>query len=385
MKKMQLSALILIIFSLFCLPSTVLAQSVTDVIREYRVNLQPQDDGSLINTYIIKWCVLSNDLGPLSDFYVGMPNEKYKVMDISGDASNVRPANQGADTKVNVMLTRSINAGECATVTFRIHQQGIAHLDSAKGEIGFQFIPGWFDEIQVEYLKLTWYLPGESAQLKSISPEPKSRDANQAVWETSLQPGEKFTINLLYDQAAFPNFGKQSTPVWPLQDGNADNGGTSTTDESGAANMDQNSLKTSDALLGGILPVSLVTCICLVLLFIFIILVLVSVISSGVRSYRSGGTIGSPRTGSGGPIIIPLPRTRSSSGGIFGGSGTRSTTPNRSGGGGGLFGGRGSSCACVSCACACACAGGGRAGCSRKGFDISGLLKKADGKQGNEK
>jgi len=127
-----------------------------------------------------------------------------------------------------------------------------------------------------------------------------------------------------------------------------------------------------------------VTCICLILLFLFIIMVLVSVISSGVRSYRGGGTIGSPRTGGGGPIIIPFPRTPSS-GGIFGGGGTRSTPPSRSGGGGGLFGGRGSSCACVSsCACACACAGGGRAGCSRKGFDISGLLKKENENQGNE-
>ena len=68
-------------------------------------------------------------------------------------------------------------------------------------------------------------------------------------------------------------------------------------------------------------PFSLVTCICLILLFIFIILVIVSVISSGVRSYRGGGTIGSPRTGGGGPIIIPFPRTPSS-GGIFGGGGT---------------------------------------------------------------
>ena len=282
------------------------------------------------------------------------------------------------------MLVRSINANECATATFRIHQQGIAHLDSTKGEIGFQFIPGWFDEVQIEHLQLTWHLPAESAQLKSISPEPKTRDATQAIWETVLQPGGKFTINLLYDQAAFPNYGKQATPIWPLQ-------GSGTKTESppaiieggGGSNINQNSQKTADALLSGILPVSLVTCICILLLFIFIIMVLVSVISSGVRSYRGGGTIGTPRSSSGGPIIIPLPRT-SGSGGIFGGGGTRSTPPSRSGGGSGLFGGRGSSCACVSCACACACAGGGRAGCSRKGFDISGLLKKDDKVMGDE-
>ena len=91
MKKIRLCVLIFIIFILLFLPSTVLAQTVTDVIREYRVDLQPQDDGSLINTYTIKWCVLSNELGPFSDFYVGMPNEKYKVMDISGDAKQCSP------------------------------------------------------------------------------------------------------------------------------------------------------------------------------------------------------------------------------------------------------------------------------------------------------
>ena len=75
MKKIQFCTLILFSILLLSLPSAVLAQSATDVIREYRVDLQPQDDGSLINTYTIKWCVLSNDLGPLNDFYVGMPNE----------------------------------------------------------------------------------------------------------------------------------------------------------------------------------------------------------------------------------------------------------------------------------------------------------------------
>lgn len=383
MKKIQSCVLILFSILLLCLPATVLGQSATDVIRDYRVDLQPQGDASLINTYTIQWCVLSNDLEPLGDFYVGMPNEKYKVMEFSGDAGNVRPANQGANSRVNVMLTRSIKANECATVSFRIHQQGIAHLDRAKGEVGFQFIPGWFDEIQVEYLQLTWHLPVESAQVISISPEPRSRDANQAVWETSLPAGKKFAINLLYDQAAFPDFGNQSTPPLPLQGNNAADGDHSIVDGSGGPDMDQTAVKTSGALLGGILPVSLVTCICLILLFVFIFLVIVSVISSGVRSYRGGGTVGSPRTGGGGPIIIPLPRAPGG-GGFFDGGGTRNSPPSRSGGGGGLFGGRGSSCACVSCACACACAGGGRAGCSRKGFDISGLLKKYDEKSVND-
>jgi hypothetical protein len=366
---------------LICLvPTTVLAQSTTDVIRDYRIDLQPQDDASLINTYTINWCVISNALGPLTDFYVGMPNENYQIMDFSGDAGAVRSADQGANTQVSVILAHSISANECVTVTFRIHQMGIAHRDEAKGEIGFQFTPGWFDEIQVEHLQVTWRLPADGTQLKSISPEPKTRDASQAVWEKALQPGDKLTINLLYDQAAFPNFGKQSTPVWPLQGGGAATTAENTAipDASGGSTNNQTTVDSAEPLLGGIIPIGTVICVCAFIIFIFIILVLISILSSGVRSYRGGGTIGGPRSGGGGTIFFP-PSRPSGGGGIFGGGGggSVSSPPSRSGGGGGLFGGRGSSCACVSCACACACAGGGRAGCSRKGFDISGLLKKS--------
>lgn len=377
MKKAPSLISVIIAFLVFLVPSLVLAQSTTDIIRDYRIDLQPQDDASLINTYTINWCVISNALGPLTDFYVGMPNENYQIIDFSGDARTVRSADQGAYNQVNVILTHSVSANECANVTFRIHQMGLAHLDSTKGEIGFQFIPGWFDEIQVEHLQLTWHLPAESTQLKFISPEPNTKDASLAVWETSLQPGGKFPINLSFDQAAFPNFGKQSTPVWSLPGSE----GISTTQDTTAPSESssptyQTTTSSADSLLGGFLPIGLVTCVCALLIFIFIIMVLVSIFSSGVRSYRNGGTLGGPRTGGGGPIFIPLPRPRS--GGIFGGGGgSINLPPSRSGGGGGLFGGRGSSCACVSsCACACACAGGGRAGCSRKGFDISGLLKK---------
>lgn len=376
MRKSRAIFAIFLAALLLWMPAVVHAQSTTDVIRDYRIDLQPQDDASLINTYTINWCVISNALGPLNDFYVGMPNENYQVLDFSGDARDVRSADKGAYTQVNVVLTRPVSANDCANVTFRIHQMGIAHLDSTKGEIGFQFIPGWFDEIQVEHLQLTWHLPTDSAQLKSVTPEPKTKDAGTAVWETSLQPGGKFTINLLYDKAAFPNFGKESTPVGPLPGSSA-----STTTESTngpiefGSSTGQPTANTAEPLLGGFLPITLVTCICALLIFIFIIMVLVSIFSSGVRSYHGGSTIGGSRPG-GGPIFIPLPRPRSG-GGIFGGGGgSSSPPPSRSGGGSGLFGGRGSSCACVSCACACACAGGGRAGCSRKGFDISGLINK---------
>ena len=375
MTRLRLLLILIMVVLLSLFPTSVLAQTGTDVIRDYSIDVLPQADASLINTYTINWCAISDAAGPLTNIFVGMPNSDYQIMDFSGDAREVRSVDQGADTRVIVLLTKSINADQCVTVTFRIHQMGLAHLDEQKGEVGFQFIPGWYDEVPVEHLQVTWHLSVVSAQLKSFTPEPKTRDTAQAVWETALQPGDKLTLNLLYDKAAFPNYGKQTTPVWPLQGsgGSTETGTAVTTDNSGVTTT-ENTVSTAEPLLG-IIPVGLTTCICAIIIFVLIILILVSMLANGVRSYTGGGTIGGSRPGGGG---IFGSGSRTGGGGIFGGGGggTISLPPSRSGGGGGLFGGRGSSCACVSCACACACAGGGRAGCSRKGFDISALLKK---------
>ena len=378
MTKSKLLFAFFLVILLSLIPSIVLAQTGTDVIRDYRIDVQPQDDASLINTYTINWCVISDAAGPLTGIYVGLPNLNYQIMDLSGDASAVQSADQGAYSRVNVVLTKPVNANECVTVTFRIHQMELAHLDEAKGQIGFQFIPGWFDEVPVNHLQVTWHLPADNSQLKSLSPEPKTRDTTQAVWETALQPGGKLTLNLLYDKAAFPNYGQESTPVWPLPGSgtSTETGNATPTTENKSAATTENPVSTAEPFLG-VIPVGMTTCVCALIIFVLVILILVSILSSGVHSYRGGGTIGGSRPGGGifggAPIFLPP-----SGGGIFGGGGGGSISlpPSRSGGGGGLFGGRGSSCACVSCACACACAGGGRAGCSRKGFDISGLLRK---------
>lgn len=350
---------------LLTLPSSVLAQSGTDVIREYVIDIQPQDNGDLINTYSINWCVISDAAGPLSEIYVGMPNAEYEVLEFKGDAEDVQPANSGAYSQVLVSLARYINADECVSFTFSVRQKDIAHLNEGSNEVGFQFIPGWFDEVPVEKLKITWGLPEDESLLKSMSPGPTSREDGRAVWESSLEAGDKYPINLLYDRSAFPNFGEESEPIWPL------NGAVSTAAENSAvdAESDQSTVFTDESLPASssllLFPSWGTVCTCSVILIIVVIVIILISLANGVRNYTGGGYIGRSRPTIGGTIFR--------SGGTT--STSRSTPPSRSGGGGGLFGGRGSSCACVSCACACACAGGGRAGCSRKGFDISKLKR----------
>jgi hypothetical protein len=339
----------------------------TDEIRNYAIDILPQEDGSLMDTYAVNWCVISDSAGPLTWFTVGMPNEQYQIVSSSGDVASVNPNNEGFDYKIRIDLPREVNAGDCVNTTVQIHQFGMANLDSATNEISYQFTPGWFNDVPVDLLQVTWHLPSDTAQVKSLDPKPAAQSDGQAVWKTDLQPGEKYPITVVYDRAAFPNFNPaltastQTAYVSPTESNQST--ASSTTNENSSAPVSAAPL---------VLPAfSLSTCICgcLILLIALIVLFMIfRLFGSAARSYRGGGYLGGYPRGGG--------WLGGGGGGGFGsiGGGGGSVT-HRTGGGSGLFGGRGMSCACVSSGCACACAGGGRAGCSRKGFDVSSLFK----------
>jgi hypothetical protein len=355
----------LLMLGLAWLPLEAVQAAGTDEIKSYAIDILPQADGSLVDTYAINWCVISNSAGPLTWISLGMPAEQYQVVSSSGDVSTVRPDNQGFDYKIRIDLPRPVNAGDCVNFSVQIHQYGMANLDQATGQISIQFTPGWFDEVPVELLQVTWHLPSEAAQLKSLDPKPAEQSDSQAVWKSALQPGGKYPITLVYDQAAFPNFNlAQSVPTQAAEV-------SPTLSDQSTANTSANpNTSAPETTMPIALPaLSVSTCICGCLILIVVLIVLVGILrlfGSAARSYRGGGFLGGyPRGGGwlGG----------GGGGGILGGGAGGGVT-NRTGGGSGLFGGRGMSCACVSSGCACACAGGGRAGCSRKGFDVSGLF-----------
>lgn len=368
-KTTRLIAILLILAGILFLAQPVHSQG-TDEIRDYAIDIQPQEDGSVVNSYAIDWCVISNSAGPLSWITLGMPNENYEIMGFSGDIASVIPYNQDFDTMVRIDLPQEVYAGECVTLNIQIHQYGLAKLDEGTGEIGFYFTPGWFNEVPIDHMRITWHLPSDETLIKSINPKPSNQEAGLATWEDALQPGEKFPVSVIYDAAAFPNFNPDQTassssvsptiPVYPTSEIIAyEDGGSQAYDVPG--------------LFGSL---SLGTCVCLCIIAIIVLLLIFVIFRSGssTRSYRGGGYFGGYPTG-GGWTTGGGGSSRSSGGSVF-------RIPDRSGGGSGAFGGRGSSCACVSSGCACACAGGGRAGCSRKGFDVSGLIKgKREGEQ----
>jgi hypothetical protein len=337
----------------------------TDEIKNYAIDILPQEDGSLVDTYAIQWCVISNSAGPLTWITVGMPTEQYEIVSSSGDVASASPYNEGFDYKIRIDLPREVYAGDCVNFTVQVHQFGLANLNEITNEITFQFTPGWFNDVPVDHIQVTWHLPLNATQVKSFSPKPASQNERQAVWESDLQPGEKFPITVLYDKAAFPNFNPNQTALSPTT--NASPLEPSLPTQVPATSVDNGAPVLSVP--GLVQPLSLATCACTCVILILVLIVLFVIfraIGSAGRSYNGGGYFGGyPRgggwLGGGGGF-----------GSVGGGGASR---PNRTGGGSGLFGGRGMSCACVSSGCACACAGGGRAGCSRKGFDVSGLFK----------
>ena len=343
-------ALLLLLVISF-IPRGVVYAAGTDEIKDYTVDIVPQDDGSLLNTYTINWCVISNAAGPLTWITIGMPNDQYEIVSYSGDASSVQANNAGFDYKVRIDLSRKVNAGDCVNVTVQVHQYGMGNLDKTTNQVSFQFTPGWFDGVPVDHLKVTWHLPTDTTQLKSSSPTPTTKNDTQLIWETALQPGEKYPLSVAYDKAAFPNFNPNKTVSTQSSTSNTPQSGQST---AAGANSEP-TLEPYASVSDNSTPFSLAQCGCIgPIIVLIVIFAILRIFSGGYRSYRNGGFFGGYQGGGGGGGSIPTIRT---------------------GGGSGLFGGRGSSCACVSSGCACACAGGGRAGCSRKGFDVSSLFK----------
>jgi hypothetical protein len=373
MTRQRISVItLLFILAVAFVPGGVVHAAGTDEIKNYAIDILPKDDGSLVDTYAINWCVISNSAGPLTWITVGMPNEQYEIVSFSGDVASVRSYDEGFDYKIRIDLPGEVNAGGCVNFTVQVHQYGLANLDETTNEIGFQFTPGWFNDVPVDHLQVTWHLPSDATQMKSFDPKPTTQNDSQAVWESDLQPGEKFPISVAYDKAAFPNFNPDKTSIPATAISNPSESGLSTAVSN--TNVDTGGPVSLTPVV--IPPLTLSTCICGCIILILVLIVLFGIfrlIGSAGRSYRGGGFFGG--YGGGGGWL------GGGGGGYRPGGGGGASIPNRTGGGSGLFGGRGMSCACVSSGCACACAGGGRAGCSRKGFDVSSLFKNRPGKK----
>lgn len=294
-----------------------------DKINSYVVSVTPQPDGTLQMRYEFDYLATTDFPKDIQYLEVGVPNTNFKILECGPKewVTGAKAITSGK-SQVHLDFARLPKAGDKFQFYFVINQGNMAY--PAGEDISFKFVPGWFDFAEIEELRVSWVLPSDNSLVKKLDPPPAIRDGNQVVWVTKkMVPNQKADpITLIYVKSAFPGLKE-------VKQGESS---------------------------GGIPTRVIVLIVVIVVIIVFVVIFVVC-----DDGYGGGGYAGGYHSGGGG-----------------GGGG-------RGGGGGGGFSGRGSSCACVSsCACACACAGGGRVGCSERGFEILHWLlgKKGSARKG---
>lgn len=319
MKKILLILFfILSIFSLFSCDD--IFENEVDRIRSYEITINQKDDGTLDMVYDIDWEVMSNSEGPLSWVIIGIPN-KYidSLKNLSDDCSSVYYDNTDGDY-IRCELKNSISKGEKANFKFSFHANALYTFDDNK--IYYEFIPGWFDEIKVDELKVYW-----NTNNVIINNSNKTETNGFYFWNYSLDEGESIEVIVEYNRADYPNL---------ITEGDYKNY--------------QNDQKV-DRIIGYVFLTIFIV------VFIFIIISIFVYRKSSDEYFHYRGFYSGYRYNW---FYIHLFYHQG-----YDSKGKPLRDPRIVNSSGGSSSGGGRSCAC---ACACACAGGGRAGCSRKEF-----------------
>lgn len=195
--KKKLGLLLAALTALTVLFAVPVFAKATDEILDYEITVEVNEDATLNLYYHIDWKVLdSGSVGPLTWMNIGLPN-KHVVSCLSYSDTIDHLDISGSYAKV--YLDKSYYAGEVASVDFLIVQDYMYQVDKLReGETVYSFTPGWFDDIAVDKLVIRW----KNENVSSFSPECLLLD-DYNYWETSLSPGEKFTVTNAYPNEAY--------------------------------------------------------------------------------------------------------------------------------------------------------------------------------------
>ena len=274
-----------------------------DVIHEYYVDVRPLSDGSLDIEYRFVWEALDTS-EELTWVEIGMANENYTVYRDSVSA-NIQSYTQEHDEDyvyLRLDFKQAYQGGDTLTFSFKVNQRDML----CQNEQGYfyEFVPCWFNAIQVARYEFTWHMEG----------------ARDQVRQGSLDYGEYCMMTVQYDHDAFA--GCKTVKYQPFYEGDA-----------------YNELQEDKAV------VLALCCFGALGLIIAEVYIVDSYVSYGRgRGFLTGHGYHVHTYGRSNPYYI---RARDKYNAAHSGR----------------AGGRSGGCAC---ACACACAGGGRAGCSQK-------------------
>lgn len=274
-----------------------------DLIHQYNVLVSPRSDGTLDITYHIWWEAL-DESEALTWVEIGMPNSNYSVYPASV-SSNIRTYRHQVDgdyVALRLDFNQSYLGGDMVEFSFKVNQKDMLCMNE-QGYF-YEFVPSWFNAVQVEQYAFQW----------------KMENGQDYFKRGSLDYGEYCKMTIQYGPDAFA--GCQTVQYRPFDDGGA-----------------YNELAEDK---GGIIAMCCVFAVLLIFPEVYIIDCYVSY--NRGRGFLTEYGYHVHTYGRSNPYYRRAAAHH---------HGTHSRGS----------GGRGGGCAC---ACACACAGGGRAGCSQK-------------------
>lgn len=178
----------------------VYASSPTDEITEYTIKVDVNEDATLNIYYHIEWTVLESDsVGPLEWVKVGVPNNHTVEYQALSDTISSMSLMSSGGSYVRIDLDRKYYEGESVNFDFMIVQDYVYQMNKLEdGYTVYTFTPGWFDDMDVDHMKLMW----NSDKAYSFTPECFNEDGYY-VWEAALHDGEKYTVAVTYPNDAF--------------------------------------------------------------------------------------------------------------------------------------------------------------------------------------
>ena len=166
MKKIcsMLFSCLLLCAVLLPLTAEVAEATEYDYIKNYDITVQPQaEDGSLLITAAFDWTALE-ELPYGQELKIGVPNGS--IRDEKALTDNIESL--GFDNSyMYVYLTDGYDAGETFHFAYSWVQEYMYTL-SDDGSVSYDYTPGWFDEIRIGHMRVTWKNP-DHAQLNTIS------------------------------------------------------------------------------------------------------------------------------------------------------------------------------------------------------------------------
>lgn len=172
-----------------------------DEITDYEINAVVNDDATVTLTYHVEWKVLDSDSeGPLSWVRVGIPNRHYdEVLGLTDNIKSIGYDSSGG-SYMRIDLDRNYYENETVVFEFSVVQDYMYQVDKLEeGYTVYTFTPGWFDDIAVDKMVLSW----SADKVYAWDPSCLTIDGNLIWTQENMKPGETFTISVTYPDDAY--------------------------------------------------------------------------------------------------------------------------------------------------------------------------------------